>query len=124
MQFIHVRFTQELNLSYSSSGQQFSLGSSFLFLAAIEQTYSPVTHITWESVWGLAYLGIFAAAIANTTFSISIKNIGPTKSVVMINLVPLLAIVFSFLLLDEIFSYWYLVAFSVTFAGVLLVNKS
>jgi drug/metabolite transporter (DMT)-like permease len=92
--------------------------------AIIEQSYAPATSISIPTILGLAYLGVLAAAIGNTLFSVSIKNIGPTRSVVIINLVPLVGVVASSIILDEIFSFWYLLAFVVTFSGIYIANRT
>ncbi len=72
----------------------------------------------------LAYLGILSAALANTIFSFGIKKIGPSRTSIFVNMVPLFGITFSFFLLDEEFSYWYLVAFVLVVTGINLVTRS
>lgn len=93
-------------------------------LAGIEQTRNPTSSVSFGSTWRLAYLGIFAAAIANTLYSLSVKHIGPSRTSVFVNLAPLFGILFSVLLIDEVFSIWYLVSFGIIFSGIFIVNRS
>lgn len=93
-------------------------------LSGLEQIRTPTSSITFGSLWRLAYLGIFAAAFANTLYSISVKHIGPSRTSVFVNLAPLFGILFSVLLLEEVFSIWYLVSFGIIFTGIFIVNKS
>ncbi len=93
-------------------------------LSGIEQKRTPTSSITFGSIWRLAYLGIFAAAFANTLYSISVKHIGPSRTSVFVNLAPLFGVLFSVLLIGEVFSIWYIVSFGIIFTGIYFVNKS
>ncbi|MCE7733691.1 MAG: DMT family transporter [Candidatus Heimdallarchaeota archaeon] len=93
-------------------------------VSIIEQTRNPTSFVSFGSLWRLAYLGIFAAALANTLFSLSVKHIGPSRTSVFVNLAPLFGVLFSVLLIDEVFSIWYIVSFGVIFTGIYVVNKS
>jgi len=79
--------------------------------------------VSGESWLALIYLGLFAAATANVLFSTGVKNLGPTKTSVFVNFVPLLGVIFSILILSENFSAVYVVAFLLITAGVTLVNR-
>lgn len=93
-------------------------------LSIVEQTRNPTSFISVGSLWRLAYLGIFAAAFANTLYSLSVKHIGPSRTSVFVNLAPLFGVLFSVLLIDEVFSIWYIVSFGVIFTGIYIVNRS
>ncbi len=74
--------------------------------------------------WGiLLYLGILSAAVANTIFSIGIKRIGPSRTSIFVNMVPLFGIIASVLILGENFSFWYLISFALIVMGITLVTK-
>ncbi|MHA2276241.1 MAG: EamA family transporter, partial [Candidatus Kariarchaeaceae archaeon] len=89
-----------------------------------EQIRTPTNDITFNTTWRLAYLGIFAAALANTFYSLSVKHIGPSRTSIFVNLAPLFGVLFSVLLIDEIFSIWYIVSFFIIFSGIYVVNNS
>ena len=77
-----------------------------------------------NAAWGiLLYLGILSAAVANTVFSVGIKRIGPSRTSIFVNMVPLFGIVASVFLLGENFSVWYLVSFVLIVAGITLVTR-
>lgn len=99
----------------------------WLFLGVFtlfEQINNPSETITSGSVYRLLYLGIFAAAIANTLFSLGVKYLGPIKTSIFINFVPLAGVISSVLLLNETFSLWYILVFALIFLGVYIVNRS
>ena len=79
--------------------------------------------VSGESWLALIYLGLFAAATANVLFSTGVKNLGPTKTSIFVNFVPLLGVIFSIIILSENFSVVYIVAFLLITAGVTLVNR-
>lgn len=70
----------------------------------------------------LLYLGILSAAVANTIFSVGIKRIGPSRTSIFVNMVPLFGVLSSVLLLGERFSYWYLASFALILLGIYLVT--
>ncbi len=89
-----------------------------------EQVDSNPPVISIGVFWRLAYLGIFAAAIAYSLYNVSIKHLGPTRTAVLINFAPIFGIFFSIIFADEVFSVIYPIAFIVIFAGIYMVNKT
>ncbi len=79
--------------------------------------------VSTESWFALIYLGLFAAAAANVLFSTGVKHLGPTKTSIFVNFVPLMGLFFSVLILHENFSFIYIIAFVLTTIGVYLVNR-
>ncbi len=92
------------------------------FLALLEQPWNIRPSKTAFAI--LFYLGVFAAALANTIYSFSIKRIGPSKTAIFVNLVPVLGILSSILWIGEKFSIWYLVSFVIIILGIRIVTKS
>jgi drug/metabolite transporter (DMT)-like permease len=92
------------------------------FLALSEQVRKPTTHISSATWWNLTYMGVFAAAIAYTLFNISVKHIGPSRTSIFINLVPMFGIIFSVILIGEAFSVWYVLAFLIILLGIYIVE--
>ncbi|MCE7733745.1 MAG: DMT family transporter [Candidatus Heimdallarchaeota archaeon] len=94
-------------------------GWVFLGIAVIfEQIRTPTTYISSNTWLNLTYMGVFAAAIAYSLYNVSIKQIGSSRTSVFINLSPFFGVIFSVLILGEIFSIWYLVAFLVILFGI------
>ncbi len=118
------------------------------FSRPVYEHVEPITYQAWASFYGwlglgvvslfenplsvrpsttswliLIYLGLFAAAIANSIFSFGIKSIGPSKTSIFVNLVPILGAILATLLLGENFSYIYILAFFLIISGVRLVTK-
>ncbi|MCY3413658.1 MAG: DMT family transporter [Candidatus Heimdallarchaeota archaeon] len=76
-----------------------------------------------DVVYSLLFLAIFAAAFANISFNKSIGIIGPSRTAVFVNLVPIFGVLFSILLLGDAFSLFYILALLLIISGVYLVNK-
>ena len=75
------------------------------------------------SFGGIIYLGIFAAAIANSMFSYGVKELGPTKTSIFVNFVPVIGIFFSIVLLKEEFIFWHIIAFIFIVVGATIINR-
>ncbi|MCE7735871.1 MAG: DMT family transporter [Candidatus Heimdallarchaeota archaeon] len=107
--------------------QFWSLVSGWIMLTILmvaEQSNQRSPPISFATMWRLAYLGIFAAAIAYSLYNVSIKHIGPTRTAVIINFAPLFGIFFSVVFAQEEFSLIYPIAFATIFSGIYLVNKN
>jgi drug/metabolite transporter (DMT)-like permease len=91
-------------------------------IAIVELSVVTIQPIEISVTGALIYLGLFGAAIPNTLFSVSIDKIGPSRTTILVNFIPLISIISAVLLLGEVFSYMYLIAFAIMFAGVYLVN--
>lgn len=92
-------------------------------IVIIEQLLNPVQQISGHTLFNLAYMGIFAAAAAYSLYNISTKYIGPSRTSIFINLTPFFGVIFSVLLLDEKFSYWYIIAFAVIISGIFVAER-
>ncbi|MHA2169252.1 MAG: DMT family transporter [Candidatus Kariarchaeaceae archaeon] len=94
------------------------------FFMIAEQTNDRSPSISLATFWRLAYLGIFAAAIAYSLYNLSIKHLGPTRTAVMVNFAPLFGVLFSVVFAEESFSIVYPIAFVIIFSGIYFVNKN
>ena len=77
-----------------------------------------------SAIYSLLYLGIIAAALANVIFSNSVKYIGPSRTAVFVNLVPVFGVLSSVIILKEKVSIVYLLAFLIIITGIYLVQKT
>lgn len=70
----------------------------------------------------ILYLAVFIV-YATIVLSFGVKRIGPSKSAIFFNLVPVFGIIWSIWILAESFSIWYIPAFTAIMLGVYQVNK-
>ena len=71
---------------------------------------------------GLAFLGLFGTALAYIWFYDGVQTIGPARSAVFVNLVPIAAIALAVLLLGEPLERSMVVGGSLVVAGVFVIN--
>jgi drug/metabolite transporter (DMT)-like permease len=78
--------------------------------------------VPWK-VWGaLAYLGIVGTVVAFVWYYDGIRRIGPTRTSIFNNLVPVFAVLFSVLILQEQVSWYTWLGGAMVIGGVLFVN--
>ena len=96
----------------------------WVFLGILAFREKPwAVHPSFKVTISLIYLGVFGAAIANTIFSTSIKNIGSSRTAVFVNLVPIFGILSSVVILREETSFIYVVSFIIIVSGIYLVQR-
>ena len=92
-------------------------GTTLLFpLAVAEGFFSLLPAISLLSWAALIYLGVFGTAVGFTWYYWGINQIGPSRASVFINLVPVFALLLSWLILAETFK------LSVISGGILVVS--
>lgn len=102
-------------------------GWIFLLILAIFQTpeyFDPkfIEQIELKVLISIIYLAVFIV-YATIVLSYGVKKIGPSKSAIFMNLIPIFGVISSIVILDEVFSYWYIPSFVLIMFGVLMVNK-
>ncbi len=101
------------------------IGTLLLFIPAFIQggIFSAPSYrgVDWLSFF---FLGVFGTAVGFSLYYAAIKKIGPTRSGVFINLVPLFAIILSWLLLGESIKIQVLSGGVLVLAGVTMTNFS
>ncbi|MCH8907053.1 MAG: DMT family transporter [Candidatus Heimdallarchaeota archaeon] len=78
--------------------------------------------LTNEVRYSIIYLGLFIA-YATIVYAHGIKKIGPSRSAIFINLIPIFGVLSSIILLSEKFSLWYIPSFSLIMVGVYFINR-
>ena len=101
-----------------------AFGSVVLFLFAARQLGS----IDWlhlgAGFWlNQLYLGLFPSAIANWFYYTGVKHIGPARTSVFMNLVPIFGLLLSFIILHESVTWLQAVGSALMICGVWLVNR-
>jgi drug/metabolite transporter (DMT)-like permease len=74
----------------------------------------------WLSI---VYLGIFGTCLGFVWYYEGIKQIGPAKSAVFINFVPISAVIMSFFLLGETVDASLLIGAALVLSGIYLTNR-
>lgn len=89
-----------------------------------ENPISYIGKVPYYSYISVVYMSIFASVIGYLVQQISIKQIGPSRTSIFINLVPAFSIVLSILLLGESISVIKLFTTVLIIAGVYICQKS
>lgn len=91
--------------------------------AAFELPQLQASHFSWQVIVSLLYLGAFGTVIAFIWYSEGIKAIGPARTAVFTNLVPVFGIALSALMLHEPVLISMIVGGVLVIAGVSLTNR-
>lgn len=80
---------------------------------------------TTSKGWGsLIYMSIFASVVAYLIQQISVKRIGPAKTSLYVNLVPLFSMIMAYFILGEVITLPKIFAGAMIISGVLITLKS
>ena len=71
----------------------------------------------------MAYLGVFGTAVAFFWYNQAVASIGPARATLFTNLVPVFAVIFSILLLDERLVLASVAGGAMVIAGVIMANR-
>jgi drug/metabolite transporter (DMT)-like permease len=99
------------------------IGTVFLLPFAIWEQDNRLPQIDLLTGLGLAYLGVLATVIAFNWYYEGIKSIGTAKAAIFINLVPMFAIIFGTVFLQESLSAIAFFGGGLIILGVTLVNR-
>ena len=79
-------------------------------------------HASLRAWLAIAFIGVFSTALAYVWFSDGVRVIGPARTAVFINLVPVVAIVLGVLLLDEALEMSMVTGAVLVVSGVFIIN--
>ncbi|MEI6857131.1 DMT family transporter [Psychrilyobacter sp.] len=85
-------------------------------------SYLPQT--TWMGWSSLIYMSIFASVIAYLIQQVSVKRIGPAKTSLYVNLVPLFSMIMAYFILGEVITVPKILAGFMIIAGVIITLRS
>lgn len=91
--------------------------------AAFELPALDVSHFTWQVIVSIVYLGAFGTVIGFVWYYEGVKAIGPARTAVFNNLVPVFGITLSALLLHEPILISMVLGGVLVIAGVTLTNR-
>ena len=98
-------------------------GTILLLPFAIWEQQNRLPQIDLPTGLGLSYLGILATVVAFNWYYEGIQTIGAAKAAIFINLVPMFAIAFSIIFLQESLTPTLIIGGSLVILGVSLVNR-
>jgi drug/metabolite transporter (DMT)-like permease len=100
-------------------------GTAMLLVAALfEQPWHAVAAIDAKGWVSVAYLGVFGSVLAFLFFYEGVRRIGPSRTSIFINLVPVFGVAFAALLLGEPVLASMIVGGLMVIGGVLLTGRS
>jgi drug/metabolite transporter (DMT)-like permease len=99
-------------------------GTTILFVACAVTGDLVPPHANWKGWLALAYMGLLGTAIAYIWFFDGVKEIGPARSAVFINLVPVVAITLGVLLLGERLDVSMVAGAALVVSGVWIINRA
>ncbi|RDE13799.1 MAG: hypothetical protein C4K47_05635 [Candidatus Thorarchaeota archaeon] len=74
--------------------------------------------------FNILYLGILGSFVGDTLYLQAVKRIGPTRTGVFLNLVPIFGVVLSALILNDPIYWTFVVGMVLIIAGILVINHS
>ena len=83
-----------------------------------------VPHVSPKAWLSLAFMGVLGTAVAFVWFYDGVRAIGPARTAVFINLVPVVAITLGVLLLGEALHWSMLTGGALVVAGVFIINHT
>jgi len=89
-----------------------------------ENPMSFLPNTTWMGWSSLIYMSIFASVIAYLIQQVSVKRIGPAKTSLYVNLVPLFSMIMAYFILGEVITLPKVLAGFMIISGVIITLKS
>lgn len=80
--------------------------------------------LNWNNFFTIFYLGTFGSALAFIWYNEGVKMIGPARTVVFTNLVPVFGLLLGYLILDEPIYLSMVIGGAIVIAGVTLTNQA
>ncbi|WP_080435046.1 EamA family transporter [Burkholderia ubonensis] len=99
-------------------------GLALLIGASLLDTHAGATApLTWQAAGAMAYLGAVGTVVAFVWYSQGIRALGPARTAVFTNLVPVFGVLLSVVLLGESLTRSMLAGGVLVIAGVMLTNR-
>jgi drug/metabolite transporter (DMT)-like permease len=99
-------------------------GGAMLAVAALfEQPWTVIAALPWRGWLSIGYIAVFGTVLAFVFFSEGVRRIGPSRTAIFINFVPVFGVTFAALLLGEPVLASMVVGGAMVIGGVLLTNR-
>ncbi|MFX1505271.1 MAG: DMT family transporter [Promethearchaeota archaeon] len=115
------RFFQDSQSQEVTTLNLFVAAVILLIVSTVTETPPTIESYTVESIWGIAVIGIGAAAVAFTLYLQLVQNYGATRAGNIQFLIPLVSLIFAVIFLNE-FSIYTLIGGILCAIGVAIVN--
>jgi len=99
-------------------------GTAILAIACAVLGDLALPQATWKGWLALGFMGVLGTAMAYVWFYDGVKAIGPARTAVFINLVPVVAITLGVLLLGEPLKWSMVVGAAMVVSGVWIINRA
>lgn len=80
--------------------------------------------LTWQNALTVLYIGVFGTVLAFLWYGEGVKRLGPTRTIVFTNLVPVFGVILGYVILDEPVRLSMIVGGLIVIAGVLITNRT
>jgi drug/metabolite transporter (DMT)-like permease len=115
--------TMQTHSPFEATAGGVFFGMVFFGVGAITEEFWTLPGITSWTFWlGVITLGVFVTVVSFSCYSISVDSIGPTKSAIFINLVPIFGTIFSVFFLQEQIYWTFLVGLLLVIIGIFIIN--
>lgn len=91
----------------------------FCIPAFVRQDFGQITFKAWSI---LVFSGLFALAFSYVAWYASVKRIGSSKTAIYGNVIPIMTVVFAYILIDEKISLWQALGTLIILSGVYLTR--
>jgi drug/metabolite transporter (DMT)-like permease len=92
--------------------------------AVLEMPQLDTSHLTWQVLTAIVYLGVFGTVIGFVWYYEGVKTIGPARTAVFNNLVPVFGVSFGALMLGESILMSMIIGGLLVIGGVMLTNRT
>ena len=92
--------------------------------ALLELPKLDTSHLTWQVLTAIVYLGVFGTVIGFVWYYEGVKTIGPARTAVFNNLVPVFGVSFGALMLGESILMSMVIGGLLVIGGVMLTNRA
>ena len=99
-------------------------GTAMLFATGAVTGNLEFPHASMKAWLAIAFIGVFSTALAYCWFSDGVRAIGPARTAVFINLVPVVAIALGVLLLGEPLEPSMVIGAVLVVSGVFIINRA
>ena len=98
-------------------------GSPILVLVSSSELWrQPWQNVTSSGWMGVLYSFLLASAVGFVIWNNSIQKAGNTRTAIFSNLVPIVAVIVSWLFLNEMLRFWQMIGAVITLTGVTLTR--
>ena len=115
---IAIRYLSKRFSALFLTAAQGFVGAIFFFPLAIWEYNTLEMHVTIESLWWVAYLGVVVTLGGYGMFNLALSRIEASRASVFVNLIPVFTVILAYLFLGEVLTPTEIIASGVILCGV------